>query len=143
MDKNFIFNIHNQSETEKWARDFASKLNASSIVTFSGNLGSGKTFIIREIIRYFCGNDINVTSPTFNILQTYQAPDFTIYHFDLYRLKSINEVYELGIEEAFNNNLCLIEWADIIQDILPQHINVSIEIINNQQRLIYLKNNLS
>lgn len=126
----------NEEDSIKFARRFAETLKSGDVILFYGDLGSGKTFLCREIIRYFCGSNTDIISPTFNLLQTYQTPDFTIYHFDLYRLKSAEEIYELGIEEALGNNLCLIEWPALIEDILPKHfIKVTLEIIDEKQRL--------
>lgn len=126
----------NEEDSIKFARRFAETLKSGDVILFYGDLGSGKTFLCREIIRYFCGSNTDIISPTFNLLQTYQTPDFTIYHFDLYRLKSAEEIYELGIEEALGNNLCIIEWPELIEDILPKHfIKVTLEIIDEKQRL--------
>jgi len=127
--------LSNETDSIKFAHSFARTLKAGDIVLFYGDLGSGKTFLCREIIRCFCGKNTHIISPTFNLLQTYQAPDFTIYHFDLYRLKSAEEVYELGIEEALQNNLCLIEWPQAIEDMLPARcIKVQLEITDEKGR---------
>lgn len=98
----------------------ATKLRKGVVISLSGPLGSGKTFICREIIRFFLGNNICVPSPTFNLLLTYETREFTIHHFDLYRLNNINEAYELAIEEAFCDGVSLIEWPELIVDILPK-----------------------
>lgn len=124
--------LNNQQESIELAHNIAKNLLAGDILTFTGDLGSGKTFLCREIIKYCCGQDTNVISPTFNLLQTYKADNFTIYHFDLYRLKSLSETYELGIEEALQNNICLIEWPKIIEHILPNStIKFNLQIIGN------------
>src|ERR1044071_292189 len=121
--------LKSEEDTKSFAINLAKTLKAKDIVALYGDLGSGKTFIAREIIRYFCGADTIVSSPTFNILQTYETPNFTIYHYDLYRLKSPQELYELGIEEALNNNLCLIEWPEMVEPILPKpYIKVHLEL---------------
>ncbi|WP_316354025.1 tRNA (adenosine(37)-N6)-threonylcarbamoyltransferase complex ATPase subunit type 1 TsaE [Candidatus Trichorickettsia mobilis] len=138
--------LQDETESAAWAGNFATTLKASNIVTFSGDLGSGKTFLCREIIRYFCGAQTNVSSPTFNLLQTYQnmnheingsGDGFTIYHFDLYRLKHSDEVFELGIEEAWYNNLCLIEWPEIIESILPKEtIKIHLQVLEGNKRAL-------
>ncbi|MGL4226908.1 MAG: tRNA (adenosine(37)-N6)-threonylcarbamoyltransferase complex ATPase subunit type 1 TsaE, partial [Rickettsia sp.] len=100
------------------------------------DLGAGKTFFCREIIKYFCGEHTSIISPTFNLLQTYKAYNFTIYHYDLYRLKSPEEIYELGFEEALNGNLILIEWSEIIKHLLtPPLIEVNLEVLDENKRL--------
>ena len=124
-------------QTRRFAIDFASTLKAGDVVLFSGDLGSGKTFICSNVIKYFCSSDTYTCSPTFNILQTYSAKDFSIYHFDLYRLKHPSEIFELGIEEACDGNICLIEWPEIAIDFLPQRcIKVNIRILGDTMREI-------
>jgi tRNA threonylcarbamoyladenosine biosynthesis protein TsaE len=132
--------LHNEQESIVFARNISKYLQSNQIVTFSGDLGSGKTFICREIIKQLCGDENNVISPTFNLLQTYQASNFMIYHFDLYRLKSLEEIYELGIEDALQGNLCLIEWAEIIEEILPKPITkIHLQIIEETKRTLQLR----
>lgn len=123
--------LESETASKKLAQKIATFLKPGNIVTFSGTLGTGKTFFCREIIRSLCGKDTNVTSPTFNLLQIYSTDKFDIYHFDLYRLKSPEEVFELGIEEAFAGHICLIEWPEIIESFLPlDRIRVNLEIIS-------------
>ncbi len=110
--------LKSEEDTKKFANDFAFSLKGDELIILKGDLGAGKTFFARQIIKFFCGMDTNVTSPTFNILQTYKAKNFTIYHYDLYRLRDGNELYELALEEAMQNNICLIEWPEIAMDIL-------------------------
>lgn len=120
-------------DTINFARKLASTLKQEDIVALYGDLGSGKTLIAREIIKYFCGENTVVTSPTFNILQTYKAPGFTIYHYDLYRLKSFNEIQELGFDEAFDN-LCIIEWPGLIEPFLPKpNFKIEMQIQGNSR----------
>ncbi|MGX6959961.1 MAG: tRNA (adenosine(37)-N6)-threonylcarbamoyltransferase complex ATPase subunit type 1 TsaE [Rickettsia endosymbiont of Pentastiridius leporinus] len=139
MIKNQII-LNNEEETKSFAKLFAQGLKPNNIILLNGDLGAGKTFFCREIIKYFCGEKTQVSSPTFNILQTYKAPNFTIYHYDLYRLKSPEEIYELGLEEALNGNLALIEWSEIIRHLLPPPlIQVDLEVLDDNKRLcIYL-----
>ncbi|XVN41115.1 MAG: tRNA (adenosine(37)-N6)-threonylcarbamoyltransferase complex ATPase subunit type 1 TsaE [Rickettsia endosymbiont of Argas persicus] len=128
--------LNSEEETKSFAKLFAANLNPNNIVLFNGDLGAGKTFFCREIIKYFCGENTAIISPTFNILQTYKADNFTIYHYDLYRLKSPEEIYELGFEEALSGNLTLIEWADIIKHLLPLPlIKVNLEMLDSNKRL--------
>lgn len=133
--------LNSEQDSKDFAKKIASQITKGTIITFTGDLGSGKTFLCREIIRTLCNQDLQVISPTFNLLQIYQAPKFDIYHFDLYRLKQLNEIYELGIEEAFSENaVCLIEWPDIINGILPNKNIISIElsILSTTTRLVKL-----
>ncbi|NRB11261.1 MAG: tRNA (adenosine(37)-N6)-threonylcarbamoyltransferase complex ATPase subunit type 1 TsaE [Rickettsiaceae bacterium] len=140
LNKEIILN--NELETTSLARDFAKHLKIGDIVVFKGNLGSGKTFFCRQIIQTLCGNDIVVTSPTYNLLQTYPNNDNSceIYHYDLYRLKHPDEVIELAIEEAFSANITLIEWPEIIENTLPKnHIEITLEIIDDTRRKCIVK----
>lgn len=126
--------LNSEQDSINLAIKLAQTLAKGDIVAFSGDLGSGKTFFCRQIIQFFCGSSTNVISPTFNLLQTYKTKDFTIFHFDLYRLKISEEIYELGIEEALQNNLCLIEWPELVEHLLPRPvIRVNLLIENNQR----------
>jgi len=128
--------LSNEEDTKNLARSFAQSLKPNDIVLLNGDLGAGKTFFCREIIKYFCGENTSIISPTFNLLQTYKTADFTIYHYDLYRLKSPEEIYELGFEEALNGNLILIEWSEIIKPLLtPPLIEVNLEVLGDNKRL--------
>jgi tRNA threonylcarbamoyladenosine biosynthesis protein TsaE len=130
------FLLKSHDETISLANNIAKNIKKGDILTFSGDLGSGKTFFCRQIIKNLCGNDTLVSSPTFNLLQIYQAKEFEIYHFDLYRLKSLEEVYELGIEEAFASHVCLIEWPEIITRILPNDSTaIELSIIDEHKRI--------
>ena len=131
------FILKSEDDTANFAIKFAAQIKKGSIVTFRGDLGSGKTFFCRHIIKCLCGTDTKVVSPTFNLLQIYQAKNFEIYHFDLYRINYLEEIYELGIEEAFAGHVCLIEWPSIIDSILSQDvISIRIYIIDEETRLV-------
>lgn len=133
--------LENKSATKAFAQHLAINLKPGSIVAFSGDLGAGKTFICREIIRTMCGLNTMVSSSTFNILQRYQCNNFAIYHFDLYRLRDSSEIYELGIEDAWQQNICLIEWPELIEDIIPRpYISIRITMNANLERIISVVN---
>ncbi len=135
------FILKNEQDSKKLAQNIANNIKPGEILVFTGNLGSGKTFFCREIIKSLCTKKTTVISPTFNLLQTYEYKNCLIYHFDLYRLTHIDEIYELGIEEAFSSNICLIEWPELIDQMLPvDTIFIDIKIINRNKRLICLKN---
>jgi len=134
------FTLKNEQDSKQLAQQLANELKPDDILAFSGDLGSGKTFLCREIIKNLCGRQTNVTSPTFNLLQTYEYKNCSIYHFDLYRLKHSSEVYELGIEEALSGHICLIEWPELIDAILPEDtIHINIEITGNTWRKVFIK----
>ncbi len=101
------------SQTEALAQDLAPLLRPQDIILLSGDLGTGKTAFCRALIRALTSADEEVPSPTFTLVQLYPTyHEETIWHFDLYRLKEPEEVWELGIEEAFSNAISLIEWPE-------------------------------
>lgn len=84
------------------------------------NFGSGKTKFVQGILEYF-GLADEISSPTFTIVNEYTNSNINIYHFDVYRLADIDEFYAMGGEEYFENGICLIEWGEMIESILPDH----------------------
>lgn len=110
--------------TAALAAEFADRLGPGDVVALTGDLGAGKTVFARSLINALgdaAGIEIGpVPSPTFTLVQLYELPDFTVYHFDLYRLAAPDEVWETGIEDAFADGVSVIEWADRIDDLLPR-----------------------
>ena len=113
--KEFVLN--NINETRAWARDFAKTLTAPCVVALHGDLGMGKSEIARTIIQTLRGADTVVPSPTFTIVQSYDG----ISHFDLYRIEDASELTEIGLENAMENDITLIEWPEIAKDVLPEN----------------------
>jgi tRNA threonylcarbamoyladenosine biosynthesis protein TsaE len=97
----------------------ASLLQAGDTVLLSGGIGAGKTHLARAFIRAKLGREEDVPSPTFTLVQTYEAEDGEIWHADLYRLSHPDEVLELGLESAFETAVCFIEWPDRLGDFIP------------------------
>ncbi|HFB55535.1 MAG TPA: tRNA (adenosine(37)-N6)-threonylcarbamoyltransferase complex ATPase subunit type 1 TsaE [Hellea balneolensis] len=95
----------------------AGVLRSHDVVCLTGGLGVGKTSFSRGLIQELCGS-MEVPSPTFTLVQTYRAPAFDIWHFDLYRLQASEDIWELGIEDALDGGVCLIEWPDRIENML-------------------------
>ncbi len=114
----YEFISHSENETIEFASDFASKLNNSSIIVLSGDLGSGKTKFTEGVLKYF-GLENEISSPTFTIVNEYDANNQKIYHFDLYRLSDVDEFYAIGGEEYLQSGICIFEWGEMIEDILP------------------------
>lgn len=112
---------NSEKESLKIANEFANILKAGDIVAFIGDLGTGKTFIVKEIAKYFGISE--VTSPTFAIVNTYKGR-VKIHHFDFYRLKKVVELYDIGFEEYLNDSsaITFIEWAEMFEEVLPQNI---------------------
>jgi len=125
----------NEQDTVQLAARLARQVKRGDIIALYGTLGVGKTVFCRGFIQSFLPNT-EVPSPTFTLLQTYDTADFPIYHFDMYRLKTPTEAYEIGIEDAFADGVSLIEWPEKIGKLLPKkHTAVTIEIVNNNRKI--------
>lgn len=109
-----------EDDTARYAADLAGGLKPGSVLCLSGDLGMGKSVLARALIRALSGNpDLDVPSPTYTLVQEYETPSGTIYHFDLYRLSSPEEVYELGWEEALAGGIMIVEWPERLGPLLP------------------------
>ena len=129
--------ITSEKELSGIAEQLAPRLQKGDVVFLNGTLGVGKTTFVRTLVRYLLKADVEVPSPTFTLLQTYETPNFTLYHFDFYRLKDPTEAYEIGIEDAFAEGVSLIEWPDKIASLVPQaHKSISFQILDNGDRKI-------
>lgn len=103
-----------------------------------GKMGAGKTTFIQSLCRGLDSED-NVTSPTFAIINEYNAGDSSsIYHFDFYRIKDMEEAFDLGYEDYFySGDFCFIEWPEMIEPLLPENIiNVRIDVMEDESRVI-------
>lgn len=113
-----------EQETRALAQAFAGKLQRGDVVTLLGELGTGKTLFVRGVCEAFEAQQ-HVTSPSFVILNRYEGKDqdrreLLIYHLDLYRVKSLEEIYDLGYEEfLYGDGITLIEWAEQLGELLP------------------------
>ena len=118
---NDIENIHEA------AREFINQIGDARVFAFYGKMGAGKTTFIKAICEELGCQDV-ITSPTFAIVNEYSSDTTPIYHFDFYRIKKLEEVYDMGYEEYFYSGaLCLIEWPELIEEILPDDaVRVSI-----------------
>lgn len=103
------------------AKDFLATIGDARVIAFYGSMGAGKTTFIKALCEQLGVNDV-ITSPTFAIVNEYTAGNGEpVYHFDFYRIKKIDEVYDMGYEDYFySGNLCLIEWPELIEDLLPE-----------------------
>ena len=115
----YKFKSNNEIETKQFAKKLAAKLNKGDIIVLTGELGSGKTKFTEGILEYFNLQD-EISSPTFTIVNEYSTPNVPIYHFDVYRLEDEDEFLEIGGEEYFEKGVCIIEWGEMIQNLLPK-----------------------
>lgn len=115
--------ITSQEELPDVARAVVAAIGRRTVVAFRGEMGAGKTTLIREIVTQLGATD-TVTSPTFAIINQYKGADNRrIYHFDFYRINDIREAYDFGYEEYFfSNDICLVEWPEKIEQLLPDNI---------------------
>ncbi|MDO4481246.1 MAG: tRNA (adenosine(37)-N6)-threonylcarbamoyltransferase complex ATPase subunit type 1 TsaE [Bacillota bacterium] len=115
------FHTKNENETGNTAREFARELKPGDIVCLYGDLGCGKTTFSQAAIEEL-GVKETVTSPTFTIVHEYEGR-FPVYHFDVYRVHSEEEMFEIGYEEYFfGSGVCFIEWAELIEELLPENV---------------------
>ncbi len=122
-----------EQDTIDFASKFAKSLKKKDIVVLCGELGSGKTKFVQGILKYF-GLENEISSPTFTIVNEYSSKVCSIYHFDVYRLADIDEFYAMGGEEYFEKGICLIEWGELIEDILPpDYIKVTLKKDENNE----------
>ncbi len=109
----------NEQDTIDFAEKFASSLSIGDIVVLTGELGSGKTKFVQGVLKYFNMED-EISSPTFTIVNEYTSGKANVYHFDVYRLEDSYEFYAMGGDEYFSKGICLIEWGELIEEILPK-----------------------
>ncbi len=131
--------LNDENETAEFCKQFAGCLKDGDIIALIGDLGVGKTFFVQKVCKTFEINNVN--SPTFSIVNEYTGHK-KIYHFDFYRIKKVNELYDIGIEEYFNDSkaVTFIEWADMFENVLPKtRINIEINYINEAKREITIK----
>ena len=136
-----MYNFVSKSEnnTIEFAYNLAKYLGKGNIIVLSGDLGSGKTKFTQGILKYF-GLENEISSPTFTIVNEYHTNKTNLYHFDVYRLSDSDEFYAIGGEEYFNNGICIIEWGEIIEDILPDdYIKISFSKDNNNENYRNIK----
>ncbi|MBR3673430.1 MAG: tRNA (adenosine(37)-N6)-threonylcarbamoyltransferase complex ATPase subunit type 1 TsaE [Clostridia bacterium] len=130
-----------ENDTIEFANNLASLLKNGDIIVLSGDLGSGKTKFTQGVLKHF-GLEDEISSPTFTIVNEYHKDDTNIYHFDVYRLADSDEFYAIGGDEYLNNGICIIEWGEIIEDILPKdYIKISFtkDVNNENYRVLELQ----
>ncbi len=120
------------------ARQFIAAMGDSTVFAFYGKMGAGKTTFIKAICECLGVTDV-INSPTFAIVNEYRSENGElIYHFDFYRIKKLEEVYDMGYEDYFYSGaLCFIEWPELVEELLPTDaIKVTIEETENDERIV-------
>lgn len=116
--------IRNEEDTKAFGRKLAEELEAGDILALIGDLGTGKTTLTKSVAAGL-GVTEDITSPTFNIVNEYHSGRLPMYHFDVYRLESGADLFEIGGEEYFDaGGVCIIEWADLVAEVLPDDTKV-------------------
>ena len=120
--------IQDLAHLNEAARTFIENMGDHTVFAFYGHMGAGKTTFIKAICEALGVDDV-ITSPTFAIVNEYTAQGRPVYHFDFYRIKKLEEVYDMGFEDYFySGELCLIEWPELIEEVLPSDaVKVSIQ----------------
>lgn len=126
--QDIIFKINSIEELSKVSDLLISWRDKSNIIAFYGNMGAGKTTLVKNLCAKMGVQD-EVNSPTFALVNEYQTESFdSIFHFDFYRIKSLEEVFDIGYEDYFyGGSLCLLEWPELIDPLMPEHF-IQVEI---------------
>ena len=130
--------INSINDIDQAAREFKAALGDHRVIAFHGEMGAGKTTFIKALCAEFGVTD-NVASPTFAIINEYLANDgSTIYHFDLYRMETIADLQNIGVEDYFySGNLCLVEWPELAEPLFPSNVlDVTITVLPDKKRVI-------
>ncbi len=130
--------VNSEKQTLLLGKKIAKHLQIGNVLVLTGELGSGKTKLTEGILSFF-GLQNEISSPTFTIVNEYQTQNFPIYHFDVYRLNGIDEFLAIGGEEYFEKGVCIIEWGEIIEDVLPKQytkISFSRSLEDENKRII-------
>ena len=130
---------HNAQETQELGRKLAQQLRSGDVVVLDGDMGMGKSELARGIAKGL-GVVETVTSPSFTILQMYTSGSIPLYHFDWYRIASVEEIYELSMEEYLGGDgIALVEWASQAREIIPPtHLHIALQRVEENTRRITL-----
>lgn len=127
----------NADDTASLAQRFASVAKLGDSFLLEGQIGAGKTHFARAFIQALLTEEEDIPSPTFTLVQTYDGPDCEIWHADLYRLTSVEESAELGLDEAFETAICLVEWPDRLGDYAPKNaVTISFSVEDDETRKV-------
>jgi len=129
--------LPDERATDQLGATLAARLRTGDVVGLKGELGAGKTTLARAILRAAADDArLIVPSPTFTLVEVYETPCGTFWHFDLYRLETPEQVFELGWEEALAEGISIIEWPDRLGPLLPRHLSVTLEMDGDGRRAL-------
>lgn len=132
-----IIDLKTPDDTASLARAIGARLRPGDVILMEGGIGAGKTHFARALIQSLLIEPEDVPSPTFTLVQVYDGPDAEIWHSDLYRLSSPDEAVELGLEDAFETAICLIEWPDRLAELTPgDALTLSFEVTGDEARRV-------
>jgi len=114
-----MLNLPDEASTFALGAKVIEQLSIGDVVALKGDLGAGKTTLVRGMLQSIMG-EIEVPSPTYTLVQTYETPKFELWHCDMYRLERPEDGYELGLLDAFEDAVCLLEWPDKLGDLMPE-----------------------
>ncbi len=117
--KTLILHPQSPEETAQYATSLATRLDGGDVILLVGDVGAGKTHFARALIQSMMNPPEDVPSPTFTLVQTYHTARGDVWHADLYRLTSTHEIEELGLTDAFQADICLVEWPDRLGTLAP------------------------
>jgi tRNA threonylcarbamoyladenosine biosynthesis protein TsaE len=133
----FPLPLADETATAELGATLAARLKPGDVVGLKGELGAGKTTLARAILRAAADDArLIVPSPTFTLVEVYETPHGTYWHFDLYRLEAPEQVFELGWEEARAEGIVLLEWPERLGPLLPRHLSVTLEIDGDGRRAL-------
>ena len=140
---NRTITITSEADLDRAAKEFVTLMGDETVYAFNGPMGAGKTTFIRALSRALGVSDDEANSPSFSIISEYRSDTTAelIYHFDLYRLDSVDEALEIGVEDYFDSGaLCLLEWPERIEPLLPDDtVIVDIKVNPDESRTLTLR----
>jgi ATPase, YjeE family len=135
MKRDFQILSESEADTKNIAKTIAPVFKMGDVVIFEGDLGAGKTHFVKGFADGINSKNV-VTSPTFSIANFYKSPIITLLHIDLYRINTLNEFYDLGLIDYFDQSVTMIEWGLKFEGFADDFLLISIEILDNNSRSI-------
>ena len=135
MKKHFQILSESEANTKNIAETIAPMFKMGDVLILEGDLGAGKTHFVKGFADGISSQNV-VTSPTFSIANFYKSPDTTLLHIDLYRITTLNEFYDLGLIDYFDQSVTMIEWGLKFEDYVDDYLLITIEICDNNSRKI-------